>query len=172
MSAWVPQLRRAAILFLALLPAGCRRTQDRPPAFSIKPVVVQAADDFRAAFNGGDCMRIYDEAAPAFRDLQTREDWLAECGRLRQQYGALERWDARMDRPGWHGTTAHLAGTAVFSTGACILRTAWMIEDGRARLFHLSLWDDRRSVTVPAPWRLNIPLIDPPPKIHRNRRNS
>ena len=117
----------------------------------------EALRRLRDTLNSGRCGQVYDEASAAFRELESRDEWLAECEAARRTLGL---WTA-----GGTSTTAgpgfvmRVDGTAVFTRGQAHFSAGWTVEDGRPRLFRFYL---EGHIAVPP---LNRPMLwhlDPP----------
>jgi hypothetical protein len=165
----------------ALLPALCltmchkvtgrRHPADETTLTGTNPkdlnMVLVAVKRLQQSFNAGRCDLIYDRATIEFRELESRESWLATCSRLRSDLGewrqfSVEPGDARAVFAARRRKCA-ISGTASFSKGAFRLWTTWNLDSGEAKLFSLSLQGKARVPEASQPEFLKRRFIDPPP---------
>src|ERR1700733_15868183 len=81
-------MRSAVAAMMAVLAlSACHRTPQprvdfRAATSEEQKVAIEAVEKFRAAFQDGSCLTIYDQASEAFRKLERQEDWERVCGEL------------------------------------------------------------------------------------------
>jgi hypothetical protein len=130
-------------------------------------LAVESANRLQEQFNNRACDSIFDDADVAFRLLQSREEWLYQCKRIRDRLG---RWQSFAPT-----TKEHLGvpfptvveGEAVFTAGDGYVQTVWHLENGRARLFSFYVRCGGEQTTMPSsPFQVTkpTPFRDPPPR--------
>jgi len=149
---------------------GCRATRpDSAVEGARRELALEAANNFVAALNQGACQSIYDNASEVFRQLESAEEWVRECGQMRARLGSWRGTSIRQITSGGAGITV-LRGSIQFERGTYRLQMDCLEEGGRARLFLLEMDGGTSGFIVPAP---RLPPhqrhIDTPGRFSRNR---
>jgi hypothetical protein len=158
----------AACLLLAachLHPAPTDLLEDMPADASLQARALEAVDNFRIDFNASACQPIYDQASPLFR-LQTSEDWLHDCHRLRQELGSWRRFRmSSTQRYGKPQLFVFVVGSAEFERQATEVGINMVLVGDKAYLRSFSVRDgDQHWTDLPPPPRSNPrQWADPPP---------
>ena len=141
--------RAVATLLLGLLLAGCHgQRPDYAVEGARRELALEAAQSFVEALNQGACQSIYDDASEVFRGLESAEEWMRECRRMRKQLGPWRGTSIRQVTVGGAGVTV-LRGSIQFERGTYRLQMDCMEESGRARLFLLELDGGSSGFIVP-----------------------
>lgn len=134
--------------------AACSDLNDHEVRSALQPnplyarLAADAIEHFRSEFNSGNCDAIYDEASLAFRELETRGDWVRTCGQLRARLGSWNGFTMQ-STDAWQSDVFHVEGRAAFAKGSGRLRVGWSLENRGTRLFSLRLRGVGQPVVVP-----------------------
>jgi hypothetical protein len=145
---------RSAATAGCLCLAACSDLNDHEVRSALQPnpiyaaLAIDAMERLRAAFNSGHCDVIYAAASLAFRELETRVDWVRTCTQLHANLGS---WDGftLLSTDAWQSDVFHVDGRAAFAKGSGRMRVGWSLENQGTRLFSLRVWGVGHPVVVP-----------------------
>jgi hypothetical protein len=152
------------LYFIGCKTSGGKRIDvDRPvPAKRADAIVLKDATiRFVERLNKAACDIVYSDASEAFRLRMSDDNWPRACEELRSNFGPWENSIIRSTMV-WPGSLGYAEGTSTFSGNPGRFLVTWSLENGRARLYALSLEESNRRYMV-LPEGLPGRFLDPPP---------